>query len=170
MEFTGYASPPAVQIISLLRSAKISIRENTRICKDEPGTFGYFVHSDNVFAVCTANIKRGGWPLKHYINETIYHEAVHAAQDCKAKGLRSLLGPSTLGLKNIERKLTKDKLDEVKRSTSFGWNSRQRELEAYYLESKPREVIRYLQKHCLGKPPQKKKEPPIIRFDNVMRQ
>ena len=169
LEFTSYASPAAVQIISLLRSAKISVRENTKICKDEPSTFGYFLHSDNIFAVCTAKIKRGGWPLRHYINETIYHEAVHAAQDCKAKGLRSLPGQSTLGLKNIERKLTKEKLDEVKRSTSFGWNSRQKELEAYYLESKPNEVIRYLKKYCEIKPKNKRDPQLQIKFDNVMR-
>ena len=169
MDLSHYATLESRLILTILTSAKISIRENTKICKDEPGTFGYFLHSDNIFAVCTSNIKRGGWPLRHYVNETIYHEAVHAAQDCKAKGLRSLLGQTTLGLKNIERKLTKEKLDEVKRSSSFGWNSRQRELEAYYLESKPNEVIRYLKKYCEIKPKNKRDPQLQIKFDNVMR-
>ncbi len=168
MEFINYTSPPALQIISLLKEAKYKIQENTSECSKEPSVFGFMFYNTNRFIICTSNIKRRDFPLRLYVNETIIHEAVHAAQDCKTSGLRRLLGPGTLGIKNVDKNLSKEKLDEAKRSSSLLGASLARELEAYYLESKPKQVIGYLHKYCIKKPiATPSNNPQIFRFDNV---
>jgi hypothetical protein len=148
MEFLLYLSPQGQQLINSLISARFKFYENTQICRNEPSAFGYVKRSKE-FVICTNNIKSGGWSLKHYVNETVYHESVHAAQICKG-GFLSIFAPPTLGISKKLMPLSTDKLNEVNRSaTIFGNGSRDREHEAYYLENKPQKVIHYVQKYCL---------------------
>jgi hypothetical protein len=150
MEFLLYLTPIGNQIINDLAKAKFIVQENTQICRDEKGTFGYLEHHTKKFVVCTSNIKSGGWNLNHYVNETVYHEAVHAAQQCKSKGVRGIFGVATLGIPKKMMPLSSDKQDEMKRSSSlFKFGSIDREHEAYYLESKPQQVLHYVKKYCL---------------------
>jgi len=149
MEFLLYLTPIGNQIINSLSLAKYSIRENTEVCRSEKDVFGYLERSKNEFVICTSNIKKGGWSLKHYVNETVYHEAVHVAQDCKNRGIRSIFGNSTLGISKKSMPLSSDKLNEVNQSaTIFSFGSRDREHEAYFLEDKPKKVLHYVQKYC----------------------
>jgi hypothetical protein len=148
MEFLLYLTPVGNEIVNSLAQAKFKIRENTQICRQEKSTFGYMHHRTDEFVVCTTNIKNGGWSLKHYVNETVYHEAVHAAQNCKSRGIFSIFGPSSLGIPKKSMPMSADKLDEVKRSSSFGLGVDHKEYEAYYLESKPQKVIHYVKKFC----------------------
>ena len=67
--------------------------------------FGY-ADNPNKFVICTNNIRNGGWDMKHYISETVYHEAVHAAQMCNSNepiGIPKTLMPLPWNkLKDIE--------------------------------------------------------------------
>jgi hypothetical protein len=150
MEFLLYLTPIGNQIINNLAQAKFKIQENTQICRNEKDVFGYLEQSTNKFVICTSNIKNGGWNLNRYVNETVYHEAVHAAQDCKSKGIGRVFGNSTLGIPKKSMPLSSDKLNEVKKSSSiFNLGSTSREHEAYFLENKPEKVLYYVKKYCL---------------------
>jgi hypothetical protein len=150
MEFLLYLTPIGNQIIDNLVLAKFKIQENTQVCKSQSNVFGYLEHSKNQFVICTSNIKNGGWNIKHYVNETVYHESVHASQNCKSRGIRGIFGTTTLGIPKETMPLSSDKLNDVKKSSSvFGLGSSAREHEAYYLENKPEKVLYYVKKYCL---------------------
>ena len=148
MEFLLNLTPVGNEIINNLVRAKFKVQENVQYCRTEKGTFGYLENSSKRLVVCTANIKNGGWDLQHYLNETVYHEAVHAAQQCKSRGVMGIFGPVTLGIPKKMMPLSSDKKDEVKKSSTFIPGSYDREYEAYYLESKPQKVIHYVKKFC----------------------
>ena len=86
MEFLLYLSPQGQQLIRDLISAKFHIYENVGLCRGSK-IFGY-VQDPNRFIVCTKNIVNNGWDPHRYIGETVYHEAMHAAQICN--GSKSL--------------------------------------------------------------------------------
>jgi hypothetical protein len=135
MDFLLYLTPIGHEILLNIKSKKYKILENAAICRKHNEIFGFMEHKK--FIICTDNIKNNISPVKHYVNETIYHEAVHVAQSCRG---------STLGLKNI--KLAPQKYDEVKRSTIYSDSAFAHEVEAYYLEDKPKLVLSYLKKYC----------------------
>jgi hypothetical protein len=150
MEFFLYLTPVGNQIISSLAKAKYKIQENIEFCRDNTRTFGYLEYDKKKFVVCTSNIKNGGWNLKHYVNETVYHEAVHAAQQCKSKNISGIFGPNPIGIPKSNMPLPPNKLEDIKNSSSiFRMNSSSREHEAYYLEDKPNKVLHYVEKYCL---------------------
>ena len=80
MEFFLYLNSTGKQIIHDLISAKFHIHENIGLCKNID-VFGY-VDTPNKFVICTKNIKKSGLNVKHYVSETVYHEAIHAVQFC----------------------------------------------------------------------------------------
>jgi hypothetical protein len=139
MEFLLYLSPQGQQLIRDLISAKFHIHENVGLCNDNI-TFGY-VDFPNKFVVCTKNIRNQGYDLRHYVSETVYHEAVHAAQICKG---------GNLGLTTKQTPLPWNKLQDVKNSVQATQNygAEHREREAYYLEDKPSKVRHYVRKFC----------------------
>lgn len=135
MDFLLYLTPIGIEIINHVMMKNFNVVENVEVCRNK-NLFG-FVRSPN-FVICTNNIKNTISPSAFYINETVYHEAVHVAQSCKG-------GP--LGVKNIT--LPSNKLIDVKNSLKTS-NSQYTiyEMEAYYLEDKPEEVNYYLKKFC----------------------
>jgi hypothetical protein len=110
-----------------------NIMQNAPVCRNRE-LFGILKSPD--FVVCLDNIKNKISPVKHYVNETVYHEAVHVAQACK----RGKLGVST--------SLDQYKLNDVMRSVKATGSYAAYEMEAYYLEDKPKEVLYYLKKYC----------------------
>ena len=71
------------------------------------------------------------------MNETVAHEAVHAIQACKK-------GP--IGIKGIQ--LSHEKLNNVAGSLTSYKSSPVYEVESYYLEDKPEEVLKLMKKFC----------------------
>ena len=140
MEFLLYLSPQGQQLIRDLISAKFHIHENVGLCKN-PTNFGY-TDLPNKFVICTKNIKNGGYDIHHYVNETVYHEAVHAAQICK--------GTTVLGLAKETMPLSWNKLQDIKNSlnSTRNYSAIHAEHEAYYFEDKPEKVRYYVQKFC----------------------
>lgn len=134
MDFLLYLTPIGNEIINKIISKNYIIRENAPICRNKE-LFG-ILNTPN-FVICLDNIKNSISPVKHYVNETVYHEAVHVIHSCKK-------GP--IGLKNIT--LDSSKLNDVVRSSNITKQHQVYELEAYYLEDKPDQVNDYLKKFC----------------------
>lgn len=134
MEFLTYLTPIGQEIITAIMHKNYNVRENAPICRNRQ-LFGVLRSPD--FVVCTNNIKNTISPAGHYINETVYHEAVHVAQSCKG-------GP--LGVR--DPKLDSNKLNDVSRSVAIVKSHPIYEVEAYYLEDKPETVLSYLKKYC----------------------
>ena len=140
MEFLLYLSPQGQQLIRDMISAKFHIHENIGLCR-RGNIFGY-TDVPRKFVVCTKNIKNGGWDMEQYVSETVYHEAVHAAQLCN--------NSEPLGISAKTMPLPWNKLQDVKNSvnTTNSYKGKQREHEAYYFEDKPEQVRYYVKKFC----------------------
>ncbi|NDD52090.1 MAG: hypothetical protein EB009_05270 [Actinobacteria bacterium] len=135
MEFLLYLTPIGQEIMSKIMMKNYRVLENSAYCRNKE-IFGGIEGSK--FIICTNNIKNGISPAKHYINETVYHEAVHVAQACKK-------GP----LKIADATLDQYKLNDVVRSVKVSKNSYPvYETESYYLEDKPERVLYYVNKYC----------------------
>lgn len=139
MEFLLYLTPEAKDILNQIYKAKYSVHENIGACSRDENYFGY-VNKGKVFVICTKNIRKSGYNLKFYINETIYHEAVHAAQFCNG------YKPFGISLKSMP--LPSNKLQDVKKSMQMSTASYRIEHEAFWMEDKPDKVKYVLQKYC----------------------
>ena len=133
MEFLLYLTPVGRQIISTIIQRNYNVKENAPICRNKEimGT----VQTPN-FVICLNNIKNGVSPVDYYVNETVYHEAVHVAQACKKKPL------------GVNVALDPYKMNDVVRSVKIGNSYPVYESEAYFLEDKPEQVLYFLKKFC----------------------
>lgn len=135
MDFLLYLTPIGREILTGVMMKNYKVQENAPICKQHKTLFGH-TRSPN-FVICTDNIKNTISPVKHYVNETVYHEAVHVIHSC-------IGGP--IKIKNAT--LSTEKLTEVVQSSKISGSSPVYEIEAYYLEDKPEQVNTYLKKYC----------------------
>jgi hypothetical protein len=140
MIFLHYLSPTGQQLIQDLISAKFHIHENVEFCR-KSNLFGY-VDFPKKFVICTNNIKKSGFDPNYYVEETVYHEATHAAQICKSN--------QNLGLSAKNMPLPSNKIQDIKNAlkASGGRGSRMKEHEAFWLEDKPEKVRYYVKKFC----------------------
>jgi len=140
MEFLLYLSPIGKQILNQLISAKFHIHENAGICKTDK-VFGY-VKKPNKFFICTDTIKKLGYDPYVYVNETLYHEAVHATHSCN--------NGNPIGIPKQRMPLSANKQQDVSNSLNQtkNYKHRDQEHEAYYLEDHPEYVSYYLKKFC----------------------
>ena len=135
MEFLLYLTPIGQELISKVMMKNYKVVENVSYCRNKE-IFGGI--DESRFVICTNNIKNTISPIKHYVNETVYHEAVHVAQTCKR-------GP----LKIADATLDQYKLNDVANSLKVSKKSYPvYETEAYYLEDKPEKVLYYMKKYC----------------------
>ena len=133
MEFLLYLTPVGQEIISAIMQRNYNIKQNAPICRNKE-LMG-IVQSPN-FVICLNNIKNGVSPVNYYVNETVYHEAVHVAQACKKKSL------------GVNVALDPYKMNDVVRSVKVGNSYPVYESEAYFLEDKPEQVLYFLKKFC----------------------
>jgi len=135
MEFLLYLTPVGQELISKVMMKNYKVVENSAYCRNKE-IFGGV--DGPRFVICTNNIKNSISPVDHYVNETVYHEAVHVAQSCKG-------GP----LKISNATLNQYKLNDVARSVKVDKRAQYvYETEAYYLEDKPEKVLYYVNKFC----------------------
>lgn len=139
MEFLLYLTPQAQDILNQVYRAKYSVRENIGHCRSNKNIFGY-ADFGKKFIICTNNIKKSGFNPEFYINETVYHEAVHVAHMCN--------GYRPLGIPVKYMSLPANKLQDVKNSVSASTSSTRMEHEAYWMEDKPEKVRYYVRKFC----------------------
>ena len=137
MEFLLYLTQDSKEILSLLQQAQYRLAENAGICRNK-NLFGY-ADAGKRLTICTKNIKASGHDLAFYINETLTHEAAHAAQQCRA---------SAFWISKSVMPLPSNKLNDVSRSTKATGTDSQIEHEAYWMEDKPNEVKYVLKKFC----------------------
>lgn len=154
MIFLQYASDIASEMINIV-NIRYTVRENVGECKKTLNIFGYVSrNNNNSFVVCTNRIllwaSQNNLNSAKYINETIYHESVHAAQFCRYPNEK------TLGIPWASMPLPPNKAEDVRRSVEFvNPNSgllgtiKKAEHEAYYLEDKPAVVKSFLKTYCL---------------------
>jgi hypothetical protein len=143
MIFTAYLTPSGQEIYDLV-SKRIKFLENPPICHQKD-IYGWFSSSNKTITFCTDRIKSHG-NASYYINETLYHESTHVAQNCK-----SLFGNNltVLGINPSSIILSKSKEIDLKTVTSMlGEKSYSVEKEAFWIEDKPKQVIYYLKKFC----------------------
>jgi len=135
MDFLLYLTPIGNEIINKIISNNYIIRENAPVCRNKE-IFGFLESRE--FTICTDNIKNRISSVEYYINETVYHEAVHVVHTCK-------MGPIEIS----DLSLDQSKLNDVNKSSNLTKQNKIYELEAYYLEDKPNLVNQYLKKYCL---------------------
>ena len=140
MLFPYYLTVEAKQIVELIAKAQFKVQENISWCAD--GNYaGAVIRENKTFFICTKNILKGG-NANQYLNETVYHEAVHVVQACK--------GMKPIGIPLSQMPLPPNKMRDIDRSISLTKKKwmRQMEHEAYWLEDKPKKTIYYLKKFC----------------------
>jgi hypothetical protein len=139
MQFPLYLTSEGKQLLDLLAKAHFNIRENISWCSD--GYYGAIIKEDKTFFVCTKNILNGPDPRKN-LNETVYHEALHVAQQCR--------GMKPIGIPIGKMPLPWHKMNNIEKSITLTKNRsiRRLEHEAFWFEDKPKQVIYYLKKFC----------------------
>jgi hypothetical protein len=139
MEFLLYLTPIGREIIQDVYRANYSVHENVGYCRDK-NIFGY-ADFGNKFVICTNNIKISGFDVKHYVNETVYHEATHVGHLCN--------GYKPFGISLNDMFLPANKIIDVHNSVKSSTASYRIEHEAYWMEDKPEKVKYVIRKYCL---------------------
>lgn len=142
MEFLGFLWASALQIYDMV-SSRYSVRENAPICRKHD-IFGWFNSLEESLTICTNRIKQSG-DSEYYINETLLHESVHAAQACKSGD--GYIEPFGMALKTML--LNQVRRDGVNAAVRIGGDgNRAIEHEAFWLEDKPDKVRYVVRKYC----------------------
>ena len=140
------------EILELIKKVNYSIEENAPICLMDKKFIGFHEKNQKKIVICTENAKKIGnyrkdsnnnnenHKTKLYLRRALRHEATHLAQACNN-------GQPTEIIKNLEKKIHKNKLDILKSSVQISGDL-QKEVEAYVMEDKPKLVIKAIQKYC----------------------
>ena len=128
-----------MEVIQIIKKTNYNIVENISWCASQYG--GGVIRENRTFFICTKKILAGPSPSQ-YLHETIYHEAAHVVQMCK--------GLKPIGIPLSAMQLPQKKIVDITKSLSLTKNrvSSRIEHEAYWLEDKPAEVVKYLLKFC----------------------
>ena len=151
MEFILFLSKIDKEIIELINKSNHSIEENTALCLIDKKYVGFYKKREKSIVICTKNAKGlGGYredknydnhKTNIYIRRALRHEATHLVQSCNKNRPTGVI-------KNIEDRLHKGKLKALNSSVQLSGNY-EKELEAYFMEDKPRKVKEILKSYCL---------------------
>tara|TARA_Y100001968_G_scaffold28829_1_gene22304 strand:+ start:882 stop:1340 length:459 start_codon:yes stop_codon:yes gene_type:complete len=152
MEFITYLDKIEIEIISIVKKAGYSIEENTPLCLLGKDYVGFLKKRQKTIVICTDNAKnREGYKYLNrknddikrriglHLKKAIRHESVHVAQSCN-KG--NILNKK----KYLSMNPTKE--NALKGSMKISSN-KNKEIEAYVLEDKPKLIKEELKKYCL---------------------
>lgn len=151
-KYYRYADHVGSRIMELVDNSENKMyipKENTPYCKSEEGTYGYVNFSTGVVGICTNSILRWGDTMeedKKLINETIRHEAVHAAQFCEYP-YSYPLGVSRKKLEGYPENQVLPE-DTWYSQQDLSYEDKVAEMEGFYGELNPFFVIEALNKHC----------------------
>jgi hypothetical protein len=138
--FPHYLVPETKLLLTYIAKAKYNIQENISWCKK--GDYaGATIEENKTYFICTNTLLKGANANK-YLNETVNHEAVHVIQGC--------IGMRPLGIPLAMMPLPPHKLADINRSvalTKRAW-MRQNEHEAFWLEDKPKLILKYMKHFC----------------------
>ena len=144
-----------LEIVDQTQKVLIYPKENTPYCKSE-NIWGYVnspvKYTDGYFrtdmTICTNRIltfSNNSNDASYYLSETLHHEAFHTAQLCR-------FPPDFVpfGIKNGN--FSKVIRDKVYGGEVYAENNEEQnliEMEAFYVEHKPKTVLLYLENYCL---------------------
>ena len=151
MEFLLFLNKIDREIIELINKSNHSIEENTALCLIDKKFVGFYKKREKTIVICTQNAKRlGGYredkrydnfKTNLYIRRALRHETTHLVQSCNDNKPTGII-------KNIEGKIHVGKIKALKSSVRISGDL-DKELEAYVMEDKPREVKKILKSYCL---------------------
>ncbi len=155
MEFLIFLSKLDKEILDLLIKSKYIVEENKIECLLNKEIMGIHNFVENKIIICTENAKRktnyrnerkrpnkDNFKTELAVRKALRHEATHAIQKCNNN--------KTVGdIKNLENKLHQNKRRALEFSTSNFSGTYAKEVEAYFLEDKPKKVKRMIKKYCL---------------------
>ena len=155
MEFIIFLSRLDKEILDLLIRANYLVEENQIECLLNKEIKGIHNFKEKKIVICTENAKRktNYKSIKHMqnkdnhkteraIRKALRHEATHVIQKCNNN--------NTVGdIKELEKRIHQSKRKAVEFSTSRFSGTYAKELEAYILEEKPKEVKELLKIYCL---------------------
>ena len=140
MIFPHYLVAETKLLLVYIAKAKYNIQENVSWCKN--GNYaGSIIHRSKTFFICTNTLLQSDNPSK-YLNETVNHEAIHAIQGS--------IGMRPLGIPLAMMPLPPHKMTDINRSVALSkheWMRRQ-EHEAFWLEDKPKLILKYMNHFC----------------------
>ena len=106
MLFPYYLTFEGKELIELIAKAHYQVQENISWCSD--GKYaGAVIHENKTFFICTKNILKGV-NANQYLNETVYHEAVHVVQSCR--------GMKPIGIPLNKMPLSSNKIEDINKS------------------------------------------------------
>ena len=154
MEFEYFLNKAEIEIIKIVRQAGYQVEENTKPCLVSDDYVGFLNKKKKVIIICTNNAKkRERYELlinknkdtfertALHIKKALRHEAVHVAQECNDGKLLKI---------NQKLSINPSKIKALKRSIVIsGEKEKEKERQAYILESKPKLVEKELKKYCL---------------------
>ena len=151
MEFIIFLSKVDKEIIELIKKANYSIEENAPLCLIDKRFIGFHKKVEKSIVICTNNAKKisnyrkikknnnDNHKTKLYIRRGLRHEATHMAQSCN--------NGKTIGI--IKNK-TLNKAKKIALNSSVNMLGKtEKEIEAYVMEDRPKQVKKAIIKYCL---------------------
>jgi len=152
MEFEYFLNKAEIEIIKIVRQAGYQVEENTKPCLVSDDFVGFLNKKKKVIIICTNNAKkRERYELlinknkdtfertALHIKKALRHEAVHVAQECNDGKLLKI---------NQKLSINPSKIEALKKSIVIS-GEKEKERQAYILESRPKLVEKELKKYCL---------------------
>ena len=154
MEFEYFLNKAEIEIIKIVRQAGYQVEENTKPCLVSDDYVGFLNKKKKVIIICTNNAKkRERYELlinknkdtfertALHIKKALRHEAVHVAQECNDGKLLKI---------NQKLSINPSKIEALKKSIVIsGEKEKEKERQAYILESRPKLLEKELKKYCL---------------------
>ena len=155
MEFIIFLSKIDKEILDLLIKSNYVVEENKIECQLNKNIKGLHKFKENKIIICTENAKKkpnyrnkkrrpnkDNFKTERAVRKAIRHEATHAIQKCNNN---KIIGD----IKKLESKLHQSKRKALEFSTSNFSGTYAKEVEAYILEDKPKNVKNMIKKYCL---------------------
>ena len=155
MEFIIFLSKLDKEILNLLIKANYKVEENKIECLLNKEIKGLHNFEEKKIIICTENAKRKTYykklkfPLnkenlktERAIRKALRHEATHVIQRCNNN---KIVGD----IKDLESRLHQNKRKALEFSVSKFAGTYPKEVEAYFMEDKPKKVKKLIEKYCL---------------------
>tara|TARA_Y100001968_G_C19242428_1_gene660140 strand:+ start:143 stop:610 length:468 start_codon:yes stop_codon:yes gene_type:complete len=152
MEYIQFLDKLEKEIVLIVEESGYSIEENTPLCLLGKNFVGFIKKREKKIVICIENAKeREGYRFLKgkkndifertslHIKKAIRHEAVHVAQECNRGKILQI---------NTKLSMNLSKMKALKGSIKIS-GEKEKEIQAYILEDKPKIVIKQLRKYCL---------------------
>tara|TARA_Y100001968_G_scaffold327430_1_gene372479 strand:+ start:1010 stop:1468 length:459 start_codon:yes stop_codon:yes gene_type:complete len=152
MEFFDFLGHIEIELTRMVEQAGYLTRENTHLCLLNENYVGFLIKKQKTIIICTDNAKKKeGYTLLRnrntdrfertslHIKKALRHEAVHVAQECNGGKLLDI---------NQKYSMNPAKIEALKGSIKIS-GEKEKEMQAYILEDKPKLLKKEFKKYCL---------------------